>query len=62
MREPSCGAHSRYLRRGKLFLVETPPFTPAREVKLQKGTHRSEYFWMCDGCFRTMMRTGMGIP
>jgi hypothetical protein len=41
---PSCNVSFRYLREGKLFLVEPPPFEHAGETEFQKGPHRSEYF------------------
>lgn len=43
---PSCGASFQYLRRGKLFLVDLPRFTPSSGGE----GRRAEYFWLCDRC------------
>lgn len=54
---PSCNASFRYLREGRLFLLEPPPFGPAGEAEFQEGPHRSEYFWLCERCAHTMTIT-----
>jgi hypothetical protein len=54
---PSCNVSFRYLREGRLFLVETPPFEAAGEPEFQVGPHRSEYFWLCKRCAHTMTMT-----
>lgn len=43
---PSCGASFRYLRGGKLFLVDLPH----RSSPLQGDGRRAEYFWLCARC------------
>jgi len=58
---PSCGTLFRYLRGGKLFLVEPPPYsitsTPLRpfpDAELKTSVPRSEYFWLCEHCAKSM--------
>ena len=58
---PACGALFRYLREGKLFLVEPPPssidraqFLPPAEAEFKTRVPRSEYFWLCERCARSM--------
>lgn len=45
---PDCNVAFRYLRGGKLFLLDIPHDSP------REGTHRREYFWLCDQCSATM--------
>ena len=45
---PDCTVVFRYLRGGKLFLLDIPRDSP------REGTHRREYFWLCDQCSATM--------
>lgn len=46
---PGCNVAFRYLRDGKLFLLDI-----ARDSR-HEGTHqRLEYFWLCDRCSATM--------
>jgi hypothetical protein len=57
---PSCGTEFRYLRGGKVYLLETkpimsisvppPPETEFRESGLRSG----EYFWLCEDCAKLM--------
>jgi hypothetical protein len=50
---PSCDSPFRYFRGGRLFLFESVRSGPAGE-ELREGRHRSEYFWRCELCARTM--------
>jgi hypothetical protein len=45
---PDCNIAFRYLRGGKLFLLDIPNDSP------RDATHRREYFWLCDQCSATM--------
>jgi hypothetical protein len=61
---PSCSKLFRYLRGGKLFLVETPPYfiTSAALPRLQDEEFktrvpRSDYFWLCEKCAKSMTIT-----
>lgn len=45
---PDCNVAFRYLRGGKLFLLDIPRDTGG------EGTRRREYFWLCDQCSATM--------
>lgn len=45
---PDCSVGFRYLRGGKLFLLHIP------HNPLGEGTHRREYFWLCDQCSARM--------
>jgi len=62
---PSCHVSFRYLREGRLFLVEPPPFGPTGKAEFQERPHQSEYFWLCERCAHTMTitsdRTGHGV-
>ena len=51
---PSCNSSFRYLRGGKLFVVEPQPVSPPREAEFQDNFQRSKYFWLCERCARTM--------
>jgi hypothetical protein len=52
---PSCNVPFRYLRGGKLFLVDLAP-KPGDKVDGfdRHRPHRVTYFWLCDGCSSTM--------
>jgi hypothetical protein len=56
---PSCGTFFRYLRGGKLFLLERPPIVPKsgpptpEEQFRDPGSH-DEYFWLCEKCAKIM--------
>jgi hypothetical protein len=54
---PSCLRPFRYLRGGKLFLVKTPPPDPIGDAEFREGSFRSEYFWLCERCARSMTIT-----
>jgi len=54
---PSCDHQFRYLHRGRLFLVDQPPFTPESEADFHDEVQRSEYFWLCESCCQTMTIT-----
>ena len=45
---PSCPAPFRYLEEGRLFRLESD-----RALGLA-NREKSEYFWLCSGCSRTM--------
>jgi len=45
---PSCSARFRYLRNGKLFLLESDPALTTGK------SNRVEYFWLCRDCCSTM--------
>ncbi len=45
---PDCNVSFRYLRGGKLFLLDIPQDSP------REATHRREYFWLCGQCSATM--------
>jgi len=51
---PSCNAVFRYLRDGRLFLVERPSLPHGQEEDFGSTFHRSEYFWLCADCCLTM--------
>lgn len=53
---PSCGASFRYLRGGKLFLVDLPRFScaPGGERGTAPTGRTAEYFWLCDQCCAEM--------
>jgi len=50
---PACDNSFRYLRGGKLFLIEPQPVRPPREAEFQENSQRCEYFWLCEQCART---------
>jgi len=61
---PTCVTLFRYLRGGKLFRVDPPPYSansasplppPAAEFKLT--VRHSEYFWLCEQCAKSMTLT-----
>ena len=60
---PSCGAVFRYLRGGRLFLLEMPrslltSVLSSPESGFGKGEFRSgEYFWLCEECAKEMTIT-----
>lgn len=45
---PNCNVAFRYLRGGKLFLFDISHDSP------REGTHRREYYWLCDQCSAAM--------
>jgi hypothetical protein len=49
---PACGEPFRYLRGGKLFLVDLPhsSASPANGNALARQGRTAEYFWLCDQC------------
>lgn len=48
---PSCSASFRYLRGGKLFLVDLHRFHSASEPGGAAADKRAvEHFWLCDRC------------
>ena len=51
---PSCHESFRYLRGGKLFLIEPPPFGPPPEAEFRDVFHPGEYFWLCKQCALTL--------
>ena len=53
---PSCNVPFRYLRGGRLFLVDVPPMNPAERVNGfdRHKPHRTKYFWLCSDCASTM--------
>lgn len=62
---PSCENPFRYLRKGKLFLLEKPPITlisvlSPPEAEFRQSAPRGEYFWLCDECAQNMTVTSDG--
>jgi hypothetical protein len=61
----SCSNSFRYLREGKLFLVDRRPFMKAEKAPDLKNPPSHEYFWLCESCKLTMTVTcdpsGRGI-
>ena len=53
---PSCNVPFRYLRGGKLFLVDAAPGKPGDHVDGfdRHRPHRAKYFWLCDDCASTL--------
>lgn len=53
---PACGTPFRYLRGGRLYLVDFP--AAAAEMTnpnpMTNGTHFSEFFWLCEECCQSM--------
>ena len=49
---PACGASFRYLRGGKLFLVDLPRSSPGpgNGSPVTRQGRTAEYFWLCDQC------------
>lgn len=59
---PDCNNVFRYLKGGKLFLVDMPPIVPTSalsrlEAELCKKGARYEYFWLCEECAPRMTLT-----
>lgn len=59
---PVCNNVFRYLKGGKLFLVDKPPIVPTSaltglEAELCKKGSRDEYFWLCEECALSMTLT-----
>jgi hypothetical protein len=53
---PACSAPFRYLRGGKLFLVDSPAMVQdvSRISSMSNMPHTSEFFWLCEKCCRSM--------
>jgi hypothetical protein len=56
---PSCGTFFRYLRSGKLFLLERSAIVPRSGPPAPEGQFRNrgshdEYFWLCEDCAKIM--------
>ena len=53
---PPCSAPFRYLRGGKLFLVDsaTDPADSATLGAMTSAAHFSEFFWLCERCCQNM--------
>jgi hypothetical protein len=51
---PSCKNVFRYLRKGKLFLVEHPRLPAPVDNDFRESGRKREYFWLCDDCALTM--------
>lgn len=59
---PDCNNVFRYLKGGKLFLVDMPPIVPTSalsglEAELGEKGSRDEYFWLCEKCALSMTLT-----
>ena len=62
---PSCGTFFRYLRGGKLFLLEMPTIVkgsvpPTAEADYCNRASQGEYFWLCEECAKIMTITSDG--
>jgi len=62
---PSCAAVVRYLRGGRLFLVEMSAIVPmstlsSPEAEFRQSGPRTEYFWLCEQCAKSMTITSDG--
>jgi len=60
--EPVLWYFFRYLRGGKLFLLEMPRFMPRssqadNQKESRKREPHSEYFWLCERCAKEMTIT-----
>ncbi len=52
---PSCNVPFRYLRGGKLYLIDlAPPRTENVDPFDRHRPRRTTYFWLCDHCATTM--------
>ncbi len=49
---PACFATFRYLREGKILLVESAPSIPGKLD--MNASPRREHFWLCDACSQTL--------
>jgi hypothetical protein len=49
---PECGAELKYLRGGRLYLMEREPFTRQESGPRFVASHVSvrRYFWLCPSC------------
>ena len=62
----SCGIEFRYLRGGKLYLLETKPIismsvlSPPEAEFRENGLRSDEYFWLCEECAKLMTITSDG--
>jgi hypothetical protein len=61
---PSCGCSFRYLRSGRLFLIENGSGSNGHRLSSRDGTRRIQYFWLCERCAPTMIvqLDGAGNP
>lgn len=52
---PACGVPFRYLRGGRLFLVDRPSDARDRdESPMTDGSRISEFFYLCENCCKIM--------
>jgi hypothetical protein len=51
---PDCHVGFRYLRGGKLFLLDIPRSARREAPKATASQRPLEYFWLCDQCSGTM--------
>jgi len=53
---PACGVPFRYLRGGKLFLVDRPGDSHGGDPAgaMTDGSRVSEFFYLCEACCKTM--------
>ena len=53
---PACGAPFRYLRGGKLFLVDSLAISQdvSRISSMSNIPRTSEFFWLCEKCCNSM--------
>jgi len=52
---PACDTPFRYLRGGRLFLVDSPSVLQGSNHDPQSNTVRlSEFFWLCEQCSQSM--------
>lgn len=51
---PSCENLFRYLREGRLFLVEIPAAPPGNAPEANQRASKRECFWLCDSCALTL--------
>ena len=52
---PACGVPFRYLRGGRLFLVDRPSDAREKdESPMTDGSRISEFFYLCEVCRKTM--------
>jgi hypothetical protein len=51
---PSCTNLFRYLRGGKVFLIDTRPPALESNKNFRETSPKREYFWLCERCSRNM--------
>jgi len=51
---PSCMNLFRYLRGGKVFLIDSPHPMLENNKNFRETSRRSEFFWLCERCSRHM--------